>query len=235
MPNFIEISDRNGQVTRNFSYRELYNPKTGLESHPLDMNIIECVQIIRDYFGVPIRITSTYRNYIPIGGVSDSPHMIGLAIDFQFIGEKSMVENLYMLIRDDFDSKGQLFQMLWNNGCRGFGSYDNFIHLDTRANAPNRWRRWNSEIYGRWNNMQALKYKEAIPLYDPITLNDSPQTSENSTIVETVQEISGAISGTVSSLQNREDGINILPKTIAIVVVSIAFVIVAILAFKFFL
>lgn len=186
------------RVGRYFKAKELYNPKTGLEEHPISITVVNCLDAIRSYFNIPIRVENiarpigrTYRNY-PSSGAKVSAHHLGQAIDFNFLAEEAIAEELYLLIRDDFDNQGPLFVMLWDLGCRGFGSYDTFVHIDTvKAElypdfAKKRNSRYQGQKYGRWNNMKVLKYEEPshydllpnrrtnIPILPTIPANDIP-------------------------------------------------------------
>lgn len=160
-----------GSITENFTEDELFNPKNGLDAHPLSMDTVRAVQHVRSYFGLPIRVTSTYRNYVPSGsGVVNaaqrSPHMLAQAIDFQFIDTEKRPD-LQVAIREDFASKGELWQQLWAMGVRGFGVYDSFIHLDTVKSelyADFRSKRTNThegQQYAYWNSMKELRYVSA--------------------------------------------------------------------------
>ena len=199
---FITIRNSDELIRPNFKMSELYNSKVGQQEHPLSEQVIDAVQAIRDYTDMPIRITSTYRNYIPTDGVSPasiSPHMMAQAIDFQFVGDAQEVENLYLQIRDDFDDKGELFQILWNIGVRGFGSYDTFIHIDTVQSElyePFRAKRttsYNGQLYARWNKMKVLRNMSADDLLS------------GNVLVNAYNTLSGVIEGTVEELNNAED------------------------------
>lgn len=158
-------------VTPNFQQRELFNPKVGGTEHPLSRQVVVAVQVVRDYFGVPIGINSTYRNYVPTGaGVVDaaskSPHMLAQAVDFRFMADEDQADNIHIAIRDDFASKGPLFRQLWAVGARGFGVYDTFIHLDTvraglyPAFAAKRTALHEGEPFAYWNKMKWLRNRK---------------------------------------------------------------------------
>jgi hypothetical protein len=198
---YILVRNSSEQLRDNFVMKELYNSRTGLSEHPLSVQVIDCLQAIRDYFGVPIRINSTYRNYIPLDGVDPaniSPHMMGQAIDFSFIGDSQEVEALYLLIRDDFNQKGELFNILWDIGCRGFGSYDSFVHIDTTQSElyePFRKKRrtsYQGALYARWNKMKVLRYKE---------VSDKPANP----VTEAVDIVRGVVNGYVAEVMDGED------------------------------
>lgn len=209
---YAMVSNSSQMLRENFTIGEFYNPKTGLPSHPLAVNVIDAVQYLRTKFGKPIRITSTYRNYIPtgpgvVGAATHSPHMLAQGIDFQFIGAKSEVNPIYIELRDDFDNKGSIFQELWDMGIRGFGSYDTFLHLDCVQSelypvfAAKRGLRHEGKIYSRWNSMMTLR---------DLTLNPT------NILVDTVRVATGEIRGLFANIGNREDsGRDIRAKHIA--------------------
>lgn len=190
---YVTVDNVSEQLTTNFTQQELYNPKIG-EAHPMALDVIHCLQAIREYFNTPIKVNSTYRNYVPTGGANPSTHMLAQAIDFSFISPNA--DQLYIQIRDDFDNKGELFQLLFSLGCRGFGSYDTFIHIDsTRAEdydafSAKRWRTYQGKKYGRWNKMKTLrniKAGESISSSNPLTT------------------LSGVFSGVVAEINDGED------------------------------
>lgn len=161
---FVMVSSgSSARVTDNFTEGELYNPKIG-RSHPISLQAVRCVQIVRDAFDYPIRITSTYRTYVPPGGVSQSPHMMACAIDFQFVGAQAEVDRLFVSVREDYKAKGPLFRALWDAGARGFGVYDTFLHIDTVQSElypsfrSKRTDTWRGARYAYWNNQKRLRY-----------------------------------------------------------------------------
>ncbi len=127
----------NRQITKNFKERELYSRSLDApDEHYLSDNAVRAVQIIRDFFGVPVIINSTYRtkrHNASIVGASRSQHLYGNAIDFTFEDKKYL--DLYYA---QIVNKWELYDLLKMAGVRGFGMYDNFMHIDTRL-APAFW------------------------------------------------------------------------------------------------
>ncbi len=121
----------NRQITVNFKESEFYSGSFNApDTHCLDDNVIRAVQIIRDYFGVPVIIKSTYRtssHNLSVGGSSKSQHLKGKAIDFTFKDKKYL--DLYY---QQIVNKWELYDLLKQSGVNGFGMYDNFMHIDTR-------------------------------------------------------------------------------------------------------
>lgn len=137
------ISDRDVQVTENFNMKELYsNSFNAPEEHFLDDRVIRALQYIRSASGVPIKVTSTYRTLAhntAIGGSKRSQHMVGRAIDFQFVNNNQ--QELIRLHTQMDDKDGPLRAALWDLGVRGFGYYSTFAHIDVRP--EDRWVTWN--------------------------------------------------------------------------------------------
>lgn len=214
---FIMVSQREGQVTENFSYNELHNPKTGLAAHPLSRQVVDAMQLIRTVAGVAMNANSTYRNYIPNNGVnpaSKSPHMLACAFDSSFLSDTQTNQALYVAIREDFDKKGPLFQHLWAMGVRGFGSYDTFIHLDTvRSELYGDFRSkrrsvYQGKFYARWNNMKELYYQKATMKFvdqDGQLALVPIDTPQEVAIVRSVKKVAGVIKGTLNELFDNED------------------------------
>mgnify|MGYP001179070391 FL=1 len=125
------------QVTKNFTEAELHSKSIDAPTcHSLDDQTIEGLQTIRDWFGAPIRVTSTLRTALGnelAGGVSDSRHLApARAIDFQFISDN---DNYLTRFYHDFKCKGPLYRKLRAQGINGIGIYKTFIHIDNRASS----------------------------------------------------------------------------------------------------
>lgn len=88
------------QLTKNFKLEEFYKSDTAkarkIDNTPTTEAIVNitrvvdnCMQKIRDYFGVPVIITSGYRCQRlnqAVGGAADSQHLTGQAVDFVIPG-----------------------------------------------------------------------------------------------------------------------------------------------------
>lgn len=209
---FRMISDSDEAVTTNFTSKELYNPKAGLPEHPLALQVVYAVQIVRDYYGFAIRVNSTYRNYIPKDGVAPatiSPHMMAMAIDFSFLVDKQTAQDLYMSMRDDFNNKGELFQLLWSAGVRGFGIYDTFVHIDVVVPElypvflKKRGTKYNGLHYAYWNKMKILRYKSPSKSYG--RAGQYVEVEQSIEVIQTAEEAAGAVMGYVSEFFEAED------------------------------
>jgi hypothetical protein len=81
--------------------------------------IIKCADLIREYAGIPLTISSGYRcgSYnVKLGGAKNSKHVRGLALDFTTVGVPK--DKIYRIAKKAFDL-----------GLR-IGFYDRSIHID---------------------------------------------------------------------------------------------------------
>jgi len=115
----------------NFSYKELYSHSLDAPSiHYLNDKVVIALQAIRDYYNVPIKVNSTFRTFSnneAVGGLVNSQHLLGNAIDFSF-----MTVSMTNKYNSDILSRGILFNKLRSMGVTGFGIYSNFHHIDVR-------------------------------------------------------------------------------------------------------
>jgi len=91
----------------------------------------DALQMLRDRVDRPLRINSAYRCSIhntAVGGSKHSRHMVGDAFDVSTAGWTKTERRLFMLSAIEV-------------GFKGFGGYDNFIHIDL-----GRERSWGEEI-----------------------------------------------------------------------------------------
>ena len=96
----------------------------------IDKELVAILTDLREFFGVPVHITSSYRTPVynkAVGGVDKSHHLYnddGAASDIQVKGTRP--QEVY----DYLDAKYP--------NTFGIGLYDNFVHVDSR------------KIRGRW-------------------------------------------------------------------------------------
>lgn len=128
---------KNGRkkLAKNFNEKEFYFAKAGQpDEWQLPDELVTALQLIRDFAGVPIIITSTFRSPSynnEVGGVSDSLHLQGRAIDFVFA--RNNVANIKKAAKSI--RTGELMAKMSHLNVRGFGFYigkKNFIHIDNR-------------------------------------------------------------------------------------------------------
>ena len=116
------------------------------------------LQVLRDYLGKPIVINSAYRSEQHnknVGGVYDSTHLIGIAVDITVKGVTSteLYNEILKLINQGKIKQG------------GLGLYDSFVHYDIRGKAV----RWNkqtiiTDIKTSLNKVGSKK-KSALPSF----------------------------------------------------------------------
>ena len=125
------------KLTENFSLHE-FNSKDGEEMPQMVFynvqKLANQLQIIRNHIKKPININSGYRSpkhNASIGGVSNSQHLLGKAVDLSVKGLSSRM--LYAAI-EDLINNGHILQ-------GGLGLYNTFVHYDIRGNRV----RWNNK------------------------------------------------------------------------------------------
>lgn len=140
----------------NFDWKEIVDipiSKQGITSEQIPLalraNIIPTMKVLqelRNYYGKPIIINSTYRTHKynkEIGGKENSLHLSFNAVDFT-VKDKDDLRGLYLTL-DMWDKTSYKLNYLpKEKGNLGLGLYPTFIHLDTRSTlgraAPARWR-----------------------------------------------------------------------------------------------
>jgi hypothetical protein len=113
-------------VTKNF-YLEEFKCPCGKCSGTMNIEFIKQLQILRNEYGKPMRITSAFRcpDYNKkVGGAANSCHLYGIAVD---IGLTSAVD------------RHSLIKAALKNGFTGIGVAVNFVHLDLRSSTPVIW------------------------------------------------------------------------------------------------
>jgi uncharacterized protein YcbK (DUF882 family) len=108
-------------ISENFQRSE-FECRCGCGFATVDVELIEILERLREYYGKPISINSGCRCKIynkSIGGASQSRHMEGIAADINIKGvEPSEVQS-------------KLKQ--WYPNQYGIGCYNTFTHVDSRA------------------------------------------------------------------------------------------------------
>ena len=123
------------QMSKNFKKSE-FRCKDGTDVPDELMDnlreLVENLQIIRDYIGKPIRVISGYRSpkyNRRIGGARKSQHMTAKAADLRVSGmsPRELREVIITLIKEGKIKKG------------GVGLYTSFVHYDVRGRNA-RWK-----------------------------------------------------------------------------------------------
>ena len=116
-----------GDLSRNFSRSE-FSCRCNCGRDTIDAELLKVLEAIREYFDMPVKITSGHRCYIhnnAVGGASTSQHLFGRAVDLHINGVGSV--EIAKFIDDTY---GDVY---------GVGIYATWVHLDTRSNGPARW------------------------------------------------------------------------------------------------
>ena len=111
----------NKQLSRNFQVYE-FACNDGSDVVVIDPLLVWILQNVRDYFGMPVHITSAYRTVsynADIGGASGSMHTFGMAADFVVDGVEA--------------HKVQSYLETVMPGTGGIGKSEDYTHVDTRA------------------------------------------------------------------------------------------------------
>lgn len=127
------------QITKNFTLEELYASATAKAKHidntPLTQHVVNLtlltthiLQPLRDAMGEAIKIGSGYRCPVlnkAVGGVSNSQHMMGQAVDICIDGDLAKGKKWFKWIKEHcvFD------QLIWEHNSKG--SY--WIHVSFKA------------------------------------------------------------------------------------------------------
>jgi len=132
------------QISKNFTLDELLASETakakGIRNVPgttevcaLCALVNNILQPLRDAMGEPIKIGSGYRNSAlnkAVGGVSNSQHMLGQAVDLCIDGDMAKGKRWFNWIKAHcvFD------QLIWEHNVKG--SY--WVHVSFRPDGKNR-------------------------------------------------------------------------------------------------
>jgi len=118
-----------GQLTKNLSIDEFQSNDGAAMPADVAKNIAELaknLQVIRDYFNLPMEITSGWRSPAhnkKIGGAANSQHMYGRAADFKIKGKTPLQVAKAI---EELITKGKVKQ-------GGLGIYPTWVHYDTRG------------------------------------------------------------------------------------------------------
>lgn len=116
------------KLSQHFSRSE-FACQCGCGFDTVDIQLLEALENVREYFKAPVTITSGCRceshNY-KIGGASDSQHTKGRAADFKVQGKtpQEVHDFLCRMYPDRF----------------GIGLYDSWVHFDSRSQKA-RWKK----------------------------------------------------------------------------------------------
>jgi hypothetical protein len=161
---YLVRRNNTSKLSNNFTEKEVFDASFGtdkINEFNISEETIKGWQIIRDWAGVPIKFTSSYRtkeHELSKGRSGNGGHPQMIAIDGVFL--KDNTDNL-LKFHAEIDNKGYLYKELRKAGISGIGLYDNFIHLDSRK-PENNLPLPISDDYGKlsiWDNRTWTKKK----------------------------------------------------------------------------
>ena len=154
-------------LRRNWNEKEFWTTCNNYteDVHWVAAPVIDGLQIIREFYNVPMRQTSKYRNATCNAiksKATKSQHIYMRAGDFIWIKDAWNTRKKY---EKDITTRGPLFQKLYAAGIRGFGSYDNgSFHIDCRQN--NYCEYWYGKPLCSWGRL-SMHY--GIPVEEELT------------------------------------------------------------------
>jgi len=125
------IDSGDNRFAPNFTDAELRSASSG-SLRDIDANVLGMATTVRTLVGdTSIRVNSLIRNYIPAGGVQNSAHLRGNAIDLGMTPTQIK----------KFKAELPLFMDIWGGKLGGIGFYSWGVHLDTEhENATKYWQ-----------------------------------------------------------------------------------------------
>lgn len=136
---FIDAKNKSKKASKNFTNGELLSHCRYLNypnGHFVSVYTISGLQYLREYYGVPIKILSSYRDKAcndAAQGAEFSQHLYVNALDWKFIGPKAAATQ--KLFVRDIRLQSIVLQTLIEMGCRSFGTYPygyGTNHIDSR-------------------------------------------------------------------------------------------------------
>jgi uncharacterized protein YcbK (DUF882 family) len=115
------------KVSENFKRSE-FACKKGCGFDVVDIELVDVLEVVRDYFDAPVIVTSSNRCADcnrEAGGSPQSAHLYGLAADIVVKGyhAHTVADWLALVYVDRY----------------GIGKYDTHTHIDVKPGAPRRW------------------------------------------------------------------------------------------------
>lgn len=126
------------EIAPHLLYREMASPDTGIAVAHVDL--LRAWTLLRRFLGHTVRVTSGYRtpeHNRRVGGADGSQHTLGRAFDLSWQGYSALVLPDSEAAVPTLDPA--FFRQLIGFGFRGVGVGRTYIHLDTRAAAPEFW------------------------------------------------------------------------------------------------
>ena len=113
-----------GDLSEHFDRAE-FQCECGCGFDTVDTDLLRILEVIRQHFDRPIRVSSGCRCAAHNAGIGsdNSQHLYGRAAD---------------IVVDGIDPS-LVYELADNMGIGGAGEYDTFTHIDSRTNGPARW------------------------------------------------------------------------------------------------
>lgn len=176
---YISADNLTAQISTHSVAREWFHKDSDNhpDGHEIDDRLISCFEFLRTHYGFALYPGSTVRVPGDPSYNSNSQHAIekgGKAADFNWSVYNSVAIERDILIRlnYDIDNKGPVFRELIRRGARGFGLYDDFIHIDVRDDGSMN-QNFEGISYAFWDNRQSINLpflqiflKSSIPILE---------------------------------------------------------------------
>jgi hypothetical protein len=121
-----EVTYKQSKITmKNFDISEFDSPDSKGSGVNMKISTLKMVDTARDYAGIPFRVNSGYRtdsHNKKVGGVSDSSHKLGNAVDIH--APTRAIQK-------------KIIDACFKAGFRRFGIYGTFVHVDNDATKTN--------------------------------------------------------------------------------------------------
>ena len=126
-------------ISDHFNTAEFFSKSSDApSSHPFYSELVDAAEYLRNHYGVPWRITSTFRTEAEERSILNRLH-VPFFVDVHMMGQafdSQPAQNSPAVMADltrEFLGAGPVYQHLRQIGINGFGLYDTFIHLDVRT------------------------------------------------------------------------------------------------------
>jgi len=144
-----------GYLSEHLTRSEVRAKSTGL-LRDIDARLPQLFELVRQYSGgLPIKINSAIRNFVPDGGVKRSEHMLGNAFDL------GMLANQIKILRQNSKEFIEAVAYVMDGNTFGIGIYPWGVHIDTDGqNKANKY--WASPDGG--NEYLMRHWSDGVPL-----------------------------------------------------------------------
>ena len=117
---YYKSLDGDKKVSANFQVKE-FACRDGSDIVSVDMELVQVLQDVRDYFAAPVTVNSAFRTPAynkKAGGVTGSQHIRGTAADIAVKGVSP--DDIYRYLDEKYPDS------------YGIGKYQTFTHIDVR-------------------------------------------------------------------------------------------------------